>query len=338
MDTFLFALNAVLPIILLILLGYILRQKNLYDDSFLQYGNTFVFRAALPALLFYNVYSVESLRAINWSVVLFACVMTFFLFCCGLITVHFCTKDPKKKGVILQCVFRSNFAIIGIPLAKSLGGESAVAIASILSAFTIPIFNVLAVISLTIFEIDSNGNKISVSEVFRKIRTNPLILGVLLGFCCLVIRSFVPFDADTNTYIFTLKDNLPFLYSAIKDVGTIASPLALIVLGGKFHVSVVKPLAKYIAVGTVWRVILAPVLALSAAVFLSYAEIFNFTSTEYPAFVALFGTPVAVSSAIMAGEMGADEELAGQLVVWTSICSVFTIFLCVVVLRSIGML
>jgi predicted permease len=54
--------------------------------------------------------------------------------------------------------------------------------------------------------------------------------------------------------------------------------------------------------------------------------------------VALFGSPVAVSSAVMAGEMGNDDQLASQYVVWTSLGSMVTVFLMVVGLKSIGLL
>lgn len=338
METFLFALNAVLPIILLIFLGYWLRQKKVYNDEFLKYGNSFVFRVALPALLFYNVYSIETIQSIRWSVVLFACGIIIAVFLVGAIFTILHTKEPEKRGVLLQCMFRSNFAIIGIPLAESIGGAAGVKTASILSAFSIPLFNVLAVFALTMFQTDETGKKISMKQVGGKILKNPLIRGVFCGFVCLLIRNFIPKDSMGN-YIFTMKENLPFLYTAIKNLGLIASSFALIVLGGNFRFQAVKRLAKDIVFGTAWRVLIVPVFAISCAIAVSaHSAFFHFTSAEYPAFIALFASPVAVSSAIMAGEMDGDEELAGQLVVWTSICSIFTIFTIIVVLKEIGIL
>lgn len=338
MQTFFFALNAVMPIIMLIFLGYWLRQKKLYNDEFLKYGNTFVFRAALPALLFYNVYSIETIQSIQWSVVLFACGATVAVFFIGLVFTVLHTKEPEKRGVLLQCIFRSNFAIIGIPLAESIGGAAGVKTASVISAFSIPLFNVLAVFALTMFQTDETGKKRTMKQTGLKILKNPLIRGVFCGFVCLMIRGFIPKN-NMGNYIFTMKDNLPFLYTAIKNLGVIASPFALIVLGGNFRFQAVKKLAKDIVFGTVWRVLIVPVLLLSCALAVSaHSTLFCFTSAEYPAFIALFGSPVAVSSAIMAGEMDGDEELAGQLVVWTSICSIFTIFALIAVLKEIGVL
>ncbi|SET24972.1 AEC family transporter [[Clostridium] polysaccharolyticum] len=338
METFVFACNAVLPIILLIFLGYYLRRKEILNDSFLKCGNRFVFQVALPVLLFYNVYSIEAITEIHWQVLLFICMAIGIIFLAGIgVTILF-TKEPKKRGVLLQCIFRSNFAIIGIPLAESIGGSGGIKAASVVSAFSIPMFNVLAVVALTMFQTDASGKRVSLKEIGKKIAKNPLIRGVLLGIICLLVRLVLPREEQSGHLVFTMQDNLPFLYKAIKSVGTIASPLALIVLGGNFQFRAVKRLRKEIIYGTFWRVVLTPFLALTSAVLLSsYTERFQFTNAQYSAFIALFASPVAVASAIMAGEMGGDEELAGQLVVWTSIMSVFTIFIAIVILRGIGL-
>lgn len=339
MSTFIFAVNAIMPIILLIILGYQLRRIGFYEEAFLKTANKFVFNVALPALLFYNVYSIDQLASMDWGVILFVGIAIFVLFGLGLLTVMIGVKDPCQKGVILQCVFRSNYAIIGIPLAEALGGKEAVAIAAVISAFSIPIYNILAVISLSIFKEDEGGKKTSVKDILKGICKNPLILGVGAGLICLVIRGFLPYNEETGTYVFSLKEHLAFLYKAIKNLSLIASPLALIVLGGQFKFTAVKTLAREIIIGTVWRLVLAPGLALGVALLLSkYTSIIQFTAVEYPALIALFGTPVAVSSAIMAGQMGSDEELAGQLVVWTSLLSIFTLFISIVIARDIGML
>lgn len=328
-----------LPIILLIVLGYYLKRKKLYNDEFLRYGNRFVFQIALPALLFYNVYSIESFQDIQWSVVIYGCGMTILIFLVGINFVCLHTKDVRKRGVLLQCIFRSNFAIIGIPLAESIGGSAGVKTAAVLSAFSIPTYNMLAVIALSMFQTEGMDKKEAIRQVGMKIYKNPLIRGVFLGLLCLVVRNLLPKDATTGKCVVTLQENLPFLYKAIKNVGAIASPFALIVLGGNFHFEEVKGLAKDIVYGTVWRVVLTPAITLSIAVLLSsQTSLFHFTNAEYPAFVALFGSPVAVASAIMAGEMNGDDELARQLVVWTSICSMFTIFITVVIMRGIGAL
>lgn len=338
MDTLIFALNAILPIILLIFFGYFLKRKNFLDEAWFKKGNKLIFRVCLPFLLFTNVYNIESFTAINWSVVIYSEIAIFTVFFLGLLLVKLTIPNDRQKGVVLQCTFRSNFAIIGLTLAESLGGPEGVGIAAILSAFSIPTFNILAVIALTMFNKGENGQRIDFKNVLKKIATNPLIIGVVCGLAALGIRALLPADADGSP-VFSLSGNLPFLYTAISNVAKISSPLALIILGGLFDFSAVKGMLKQILIGTLSRVVVVPGLVLGIAVLLSkYTTILNFDATVYPALIALFGSPVAVASAIMAQEMDNDGTLAGQLVVWTSILSIFTLFFFILILRGLGLL
>ena len=338
MDTLLFALNAILPIILLILLGYLLKRKNFLDEGWFKKGNKLIFRVCLPCMLFINVYNIESFTDINWSVVIYSEIAILIVFFLGLLTVKLTVPDNRQKGVVLQCVFRSNFAIIGLTLAESLGGVTGRGIAAVLSAFSIPTFNILAVISLTMFLEGEGGQKANLKEVLVKIAKNPLIIGVVCGLIVLGIRSFIPVNADGNP-VFSLSGSLPFLYEALNNLAKICSPLALVILGGLFDFSAVRGLLKEILIGTVARVVVVPLTVIGLAVILSaHTDLLHFDATVYPALVALFGSPVAVASAIMAQEMDNDGVLAGQLVVWTSIASIFTIFLSILSLRTLGLL
>ena len=265
------------------------------------------------------------------------------------------TKDNRRRGVILQCCYRSNFAIIGISLAASLAGTAAGAedivngVVAIIQAFTIPIFNILAVVSLSIFvkpeaQLDENGMLVSpankhadVKKILLNIVKNPLIIGIVAGLIFVGLRYAE--IALWGSAVFTIKNNLTFLYDCFDNLKSVATPLALIVLGGQFKFSAVRGMTKEIVVGTVFRVVIAPLLGVGCAVLLSeFTPLLDFGQTEYPALIALFGTPVAVSSAIMAEEMDNDAQLAGQLVVWTSISSVLTVFLTVFALMSAGLL
>ena len=337
METLLFAINAVFPILLLILLGYYLKRINFLTDDFLKIGNKFVFRVGLPFLLFYNIYNIDSLKNINWSVVIYSELIVIFAFLIGIILVKLTIKEEKQKGVILQCVVRSNYAIIGIPLAESLGGAEAIGIASLLSAFLIPTFNILGVLALSMYKTENNG-KLDIKKTLLNIAKNPLIIGVLLGVLILVVRLLIPVDS-TGQLVFSLKDDIKFLYKAIENIGKIASPLALIVLGGTFNFNAIKGMLKQIIIGTTSRIVFVPLLGIGLAVILSkYTNIISFDKSIYPALIALLGSPVAVSSAIMAREMDNDGELAGQLVVWTSVFSIITIFITIVILKSINLL
>ncbi len=332
LDTFLFAANAILPIVVIITLGYVLRRIGFMDLHFVNLLNKYVFRVGLPVLLFLNIYSIEKFSDIKFGVIIFAVTMMLALYGIGYLLIPILVKDPNQKGVILQVIVRSNFALIGIPLAQTLGGTEAMAIVALISAFTIPLANVLSVVSLTMYQTDELGERISVKKVVQNILTNPLIIGVLSGLFVLFLRGLLTND-EGNIFI-SMRRDTPFIYDALKMISQTASPMALIALGGQFELSVIKPLMKKIALGVSWRILFVPAIALSIAYFLEPR--IPGMDQAYVALIALFATPAAVSSAIMVHEMGGDEQLAGQIVVWSSVFSIITMFSVIVIFRMIG--
>ena len=364
------AVNAILPIILLIVLGYFLKRIKFLSKDFLKLGNKLVFRILLPVMLFMNVYDSDW-SAFRWDIILYALIAISVIFCLGLLTCILTTRRADRRGVILQCTFRSNFAIIGTSLTASLAGggylESAMANVALLQAFSIPMFNILAVIALSVFAREpaykiasiaestpsdgavlmsaetvkavpsAKNSKHGVKGVLLGIITNPLIIAVAIGLAFLGIRRLEIFAC--GEVVFSLKNHLAFLYSVLNQLKNCASPFALIVLGGQFEFSAVKGMLKEIIVGTGWRIVLAPLLGLGVAVLLTrYTAILPLGPGEFPALVALFGSPVAISSAVMAAEMKNDEQLATQLLVWTSVLSIITIFVTVCILMAMGYL
>ena len=334
---FMTAANAVLPILLLILLGFGLRKIGWVNQNFTKTGNKLVFNVFLPSMLFINVYDIDGISSIKWDVVLFVMAAICLLFLLAIVIAVSATPVPERRGVIAQCVYRSNYAIIGMPLAAALGGPEAQAITAVISAFSIPLYNFFAVLALTMFLQGDNGKKRDFKAVLMGILKNPLILAVAAGFVMLGLRQL---QANIlGDVVFTLKGNLNFLYKALNNMKSVASPLALVVMCSQFEFSALKGLFKEIVVGTVSRVVVAPVVGIGLAVLLTkYTSLLNCGVNEYPALVALYGSPVAVSSAVMAGQMGNDEQLATQLVVWTSIFSILTIFLTVCIMMPAGLL
>lgn len=335
-EIFLFSFNAVMPILLLVFLGWFLRVIHFADDGFFKKANTMVFKIFLPVLLFVNIYEIDSLKSLNFKAVIYCVAAIFLIFICGYLFAHLVTKKRSRLGVLTQCSFRSNYAIIGIPLALSLGGEEAVAFASVLSAVAVPVFNCLAVIILSHYVGEHQEN--AFKDTLKKTARNPLIIGVFAGIAVLAVRSFIPVN-EAGELVFSIEGTLPFVYKSLKSLAAAASPVALVVLGARFDFGAVGNLKKEIITGTLMRVVMAPAIGIGTAILLSeYTEFFNFTAVEYPAFISLFATPTAVSSAVMVGEIGGDEQLAGQLVVWTSVVSMLTIYAIVFAMKSFAVI
>lgn len=332
---FITAANAVLPIVLLIFVGFVLKKHSFLSPDFLSVSNKLIFNVCLPVMLFVNVYNIDSIHSLRWDLITYSVILVLVIFVLGLITAVTTTKVISRRGVLLQCTFRSNFAIIGLSLAASVGGSEAESMAAVISGFVIPVYNILGVVALSIF--DENKNRHDFTGILQSIAKNPLIIGASAGLLCLLLR-YVQERIFCNVIISVQKD-VPFVLSAMNQLKNCTTPLALIILGGQFQFSAAKQAWKEVIIGSVWRIVIAPVLGIGTAILLSqYTNVIRFGPNEYPALIALFGSPTAVSSAIMARQMGGDEQLATQYVVWTSLGSVVTLYLIVCVLMSMGLL
>lgn len=330
------AANAVLPIVLLILLGNFLRMRGFLTEAFTSVGNKLVFRIGLTCTLFINVYNISDLSSVSWTFVGYVIAVTVVLFGLGYITAIRTTGMLQRRGVILQCTFRSNFAIIGMSLATALGGDEAAAVASLVSAFILPFFNILGVVALSLFAVDPDSQKHSLKTVLLSIVKNPMVIGAFAGLLCILLRQGQML-AFRQT-VFSIRRDLPFVFGAMNNIKAMTTPLALIITGAQFKFSAVKGMCKEIVIGTLLRIVIAPVIGVGGALIAAHFGLLTCDTAEISTMIALFGAPAAVSSAVMAGEMGSDEQLATQHVVWTSIGSMFTVFLQVCILMAVGIL
>ncbi len=223
-------------------------------------------------------------------------------FAVGYFAVLISTKDNAKRGVMLQGFFRSNFAILGIPLVGYICGEGSGGLASMMVAVVMPLFNVLSVAALECFR--TGDSKLNFLRLLKGIVTNPLIIGCLVGIV-----------------FFMTGIRLPgILEKSVKDVSSVATPLAIIVLGSEFEFSAVKGCLKELVIAVGTKLILVPLIMLTVAVKL------GFSGEALACILVIFAAPVAVSSFSMAQQMDGDEQLAAQLVVMSSALCLITLF------------
>ena len=327
-ETVLYALRAVLPILLTIAVGFFVRRVGPWDRAFYKSLNKLGFRVFMPLNLFCNIYTVEDLSQVNWPLVLVVLGGICLCLVLGVIAARLLPRRDQR-GVMVQAAFRSNQAILGLPVAQALGGASAMAFASVVSGLTVPFFNVLAVLTLVCYS--GNREKTpSVTAMLKKIVTNPLIIGSAVGVAIVALRQtgLVP--------AWLLRDRLPSVYKVVQDLAKLTSPIMLFVLGASLDFKATGKLLPQIALGAALRLIVSPAVIIGLC--LLFRKPLGVTLVEMPSLVAVFASPVAVSSAVMVQEIGGDDQLASQLVVWTSAASMVTIFAVVFVLRSIGAL
>ena len=326
MDSFIFALSAVAPIIAMVAIGYFLKRIGWMNADFAKAANRLVFRVFMPVMLFVNIYKIESLVGVDLRYMLYSVLALLGIFLLSIVPIFLVAGAKDRRGVLMQAITRSGYSLIGFPIAYSLWGEEGRIAAALLSVAVIPLFNVLAVVSLSAF--GDGAKKPSVKKILLDIAKNPLILGIAAAMIVILVRSlFVKCDVS-----FRLTDIGP-LFSVLNYLADLAVPLALLVLGAQFELSAVSSLKKEIILGVVARTVVAPMLTIGVAYF-AFGDLF--TPAHYACFVALFATPVAVPSVPMVQEVGGDLTLAGQLVVWSTLASAFTMFATVALLRFGG--
>ncbi len=335
LSVFLYAFNAVVPILLLVLVGYFFRVKEVFPEDFFKLLNTLSFRCGLPLLLFMNIYQLDSVREIDLALsgcILLSCAVMTLL---GFALAHLATRDPRRRGVLVQAAFRSNFSIIGLPLSEGLAGAAGIAVAASMQAPTVFYFNFVAVLVLCIYTEGESSSHIR--KVLQGLIHNPLLWGIAAGLAVLVVRELMPLTA-AGELPFSISRDLPWLYTTMKYLSQIATPVSLIAMGGQFKFSDVPGIRKELITGVAARLLLSPLVGFSITFALQRLGLVAITPAAIGTLIAAYGSPVAVSSVPMAAEMGADDKLASQIVVWSSLLSMGTIFLMAVLFRSIGML
>ena len=303
-------LRVVIPIYLMIAVGYLAKRNRIFSGGTLKEINVGVFRVFLPMLLFENMYTTRIDR-VDISVVVFALcsVLLIFGICCLL--VFRVIKEKSIAATIVQGMYRSNFALLGIALTQMMYGINGTQTTGMLVAVIIPLYNVLAVI---LFEVTCGKKKTDVLGILVGIIKNPLIIGTVAGLVFNLCEISIPDAVDATIISF----------------GQVATPLSLIVMGGSFEVS--KALSNKMALFlvSIVRLLAIPVVGTIVAV------LFGYRQEELYGLFLMYATPTAVSSYAMAAVMGGDEGLAGEIVMLTTVISMFTLGIGVYVLTRFG--
>lgn len=315
LNDLLFSANAVVPIFLLIMLGYVLTRLKVWDAHFLKIANNLCFKCLLPVLLFYNVASSNIFEVFNGKLILYVCLCACAL--CGVLflIVPLLIKDNKRRGVLIQGTFRSNFLLFGVPLGLSIGGESGATLAAVVASFYVPVINMLSVISLYVF---SDAKDKNLKSALLGIVKNPLIIGGVSGLIFSVIRNYIGFELPT------------MLDTTLYNIKSAATPLAFLILGGDLKFGNMLKNIKISIFSVVGKLIAIP------AVMLTFSAFLGFDRLSMAILLAVFATPNAVSSYAMARNYEADYDLAGEIVTLSTLLSIFTIFVFITLSKSLG--
>lgn len=309
-DNFIVAVSAVVPMFCLMAIGAFVKFQKWLTEEELNHMNRMVFRVFFCCMLFYSIYTTELATSFRPKLMIFAVCAVLIVFTLLMIIIPRIEPDNKRRGVLVQAIFRSNFVLMGVPIVANIFGDENIAVSTMMIAVIVPIYNILAVFALETFR---NG-KFLLLPIIKDIFKNPMILGGIAGATLLILGVEVP---------------KPVL-KPIGQISAATTPVALIILGASFKLGSTHEHRRQLFGAIFGRLILVPAIILSTAAF-----VFDFRGVEFVTLIAIFASPCAVVSFAMAQQMGGDSDLAGNCVVFTSALSCFTIFCWILLFKTL---
>ena len=310
MNIFIVCLNSVLPIFLSMATGFAARLAGIVKDSDVSRMNAIAFRVFLPLMLFNNIISSDISYAVRPRLIFFTLICVFVIYILSVLYVLCFEKDGSRQSVMIQGLYRSNFVIVGLPVAQALMGDADLSVVAVLMAIIVPVFNMLAIFTLETF----TGSKVKPGKIISDILHNPLVIGSVLGIVFMVFEIKLPIPLDRFVH----------------DMAMVAGPLMLFLLGAFFHFDNLGKYKKELIQVSLGRLVVIP------GIFLGISYAVGFRGVEFAALMTIFASSTATSSFTMAQQMGADAKLAGDIVVITNVLCSFTLWGWSVIFKSLG--
>ena len=219
-QNFWICINAVIPLMIYLIIGMLVKRVGLINDDEVHRFNRLVFIVLFPPMMFENLYGAKLSTALNPRLIVFALVFILSYIALSIPVVQKLEKKPETRGAMIQAMYRSNFVLMGLPIAINICGAGNVSKTAILITIIVPTYNVLAVIILEYYR----GGRASISKMLRKIVTNPIILGAVAAGIVISFNITVP--KSIGRVVYSLSE--------------CTTPMAMMLLGASFNIKSVK--------------------------------------------------------------------------------------------------
>lgn len=316
MENFIYSINVTMPIFLVMVIGYILKQIGMLNDNFVTVANKFNFKVTLPFMLFKDIAGVDIKAVFDIKYVLFCAIVSTICFWVVWGTAKLLVRDKTIRGAFVQSSFRGSAAVMGLAFIQNIYGSSAMGPLMIVSA--VPLYNIFSVIVLTFEANDSTGidKKAKIRQAGINICKNPIILSILAGLIVGLLG--IQFPTLVN--------------KTVSNVAQMATPLALITIGAVFEGR--KALAKIAPTmaASMIKLVLQPL------VFLPVAAWMGFSGEKMIAILIMLASPTTPSCYIMAKNMDNDGVLTASVIVMTTLLAAFTLTGWIFILKTVGLI
>jgi predicted permease len=313
MSLFADTLLIVLPVFLIIGLGFGLKRTGLVESHFLFQLNRFIFWVALPALLFDKISNADFTASFNPMLLLGMVLATVTAFILSYAYSSYRAYSPAVRGAFTQGAFRGNLAFFGLAITFNAYGEEGLAAAGILLGFLIPLFNFLAVLTLLLPQRQTK-QKLGASFYAYQYAFNPLILSSFVGIIWSVMEFSTPQVLDKTFDI----------------LAGMTLPLALISIGASFSFSKMRGEMRLVTLSTAIKLVWLPLLTAGIL------KILGVGGMDLAIGLIFAGSPTATAAYIMAQQLNSDAELSGAIIMLSTLASIGTFSVMLLILKAYG--
>ena len=316
MSDFLFSLNVVLPIFLVMVLGTVLKNIGMLDEHFVKVANKFNYNITLPFMVFRDLSRVDIREEFDIKFVLFCAISTTICFWLVWAGAKLFLKEKTMRGAFVQASFRSSAAVMGLAFINNIYGPSAMGPMMIIGA--VPLYNIFSVLVLTFEANDENTDKDfgKIKKACINIAKNPIIISIVLGVVVALIG--IDFPEVVN--------------KTVNSVSSLATPLALIGLGAGFEGRKALAKIKPTVAASMIKLVIQPLVFLPVAIWM------GFSGEKIIAILIMLAAPTTPSCYIMAQNMKNDGVLTASIVVMTTFLAAFTLTAWIYILKMMAII
>lgn len=311
LQNFIICVNAVIPSAIYLIIGIILKVTGVLTDKEVKKFTHMVFVTLYPFIMFDNLYGKNIAENMDIKLGLYAIIFTALQFAASWLFVCKIEKSNYERGAMIQALYRSNYVLMGFPIAVNLFGKGNITAVAIIMMLVVPFYNISAVILFETFR----GGKVDIRQMLKRILTNPIIDGGIAAFIVMMLGITLP--APVVNTVSTLSDS--------------TAPIAMILLGAALNIKGFSSDRRRIIICTAGKLVVFPAIGIAGAVYLGIRDV------QLIAVTLMVAAPVALASYAMASSMGGNGKLAGELVVITTITSCFTIPVFLFILKTNGL-
>ena len=292
------AFYLILPLFLIIFLGWLLFRLHVATEQWIKVLNEFAFYVGLPLLSFMNLYTLD-LQAFGNAVLISNSIFMIAAIAVTVALTFLLRFSRTSGGVVILCALFGNIAYMGYPVNEMVFGKDGLSVAVIVCAINTFFFFTFAIAAAQ-YRAGSNPN---LRHVLLHIAKIPLLWAVVIG--AIMGYFHIPLPA--------------IVIKPLNMLASASSAVVLLALGVFMATLSLRRQIGQIALIAALKLVMLPLM------FWLISLAFDMDTLQFSVSMLQASMPVGVSAFTIADNMKLDREVAASSVFATTLLSVLTL-------------